>query len=65
MDTDRLITNPTSKLALDGVGAPYQQIERAIRSKIQTGAWPPGYRIPPEEELAVSLGYRGLRSTRF
>lgn len=43
-------------LTLDGVGAPHQQIERAIRSKIQTGAWPPGYRIPPEEDLAFTLG---------
>ncbi|ASV87810.1 UTRA domain protein (plasmid) [Ochrobactrum quorumnocens] len=56
MNIDRLKTKAASELVLDGVGAPYQQIERAIRSKIQTGAWPPGYRIPPEEELAVSLG---------
>lgn len=43
-------------LVLDGDGPPHQQIERAIRGKIQSGAWPPGYRIPPEEELAVHLG---------
>ncbi len=43
-------------LALDGVGPPHQQIERAIRGKIQSGAWPPGFRIPPEEELTVLLG---------
>ncbi|MDW6023298.1 GntR family transcriptional regulator [Mesorhizobium sp. BAC0120] len=46
----------SSELILDGVGARHQQIERAIRDKIQTGAWPPGYRIPPEEELALMLG---------
>lgn len=47
---------PSLDLTLDGMGPPHQQIERAIRGKIQTGAWPPGYRIPPEEELAVFLG---------
>ncbi|MEF2072701.1 GntR family transcriptional regulator [Consotaella aegiceratis] len=43
-------------LQLDGEGPPYQQIERAIRNKIQSGAWPPGHRLPPEEELAAVLG---------
>nr|WP_323748808.1 GntR family transcriptional regulator [Chelatococcus asaccharovorans] len=47
---------PSLDLTLDGIGPRHQQIERAIRGKIQTGAWPPGYRIPPEEELAVFLG---------
>lgn len=41
---------------LDGMGPPHQQIERALRSKIQSGAWPPGFRIPPEEELVTRLG---------
>jgi GntR family transcriptional regulator, histidine utilization repressor len=45
-----------SELQLDGEGAPYQQIERAIRNKIQSGAWPPGHRLPTEEELASVLG---------
>lgn len=43
-------------LTLDGKGPPYQQIERAIRNKIQSGAWPPGHRLPTEEELAAHLG---------
>jgi len=43
-------------LHLDGQGAPYQQIERAIREKIQSGEWPPGYRLPTEEELSALFG---------
>lgn len=43
-------------LVLEGYGPRHQQIERAIRAKIQSGAWPPGYHIPPEEELARHLG---------
>ncbi len=46
----------TINLTLDGDGPPYQQIERAIRNKIQSGAWPPGHRLPTEEELAAHLG---------
>ncbi|MCP1200530.1 GntR family transcriptional regulator [Notoacmeibacter sp. MSK16QG-6] len=48
--------NSLTDLVLDGEGPPYQQIERAIRNKIQSGAWPPGHRLPTEEELAAHLG---------
>lgn len=34
----------------------HTQIERAIRTNIVTGVWPPRYRLPPEPELAESLG---------
>ncbi len=56
MNDDELASEAILHIELDGVGALHTQIERAILSKIQTGAWPPGYRIPPEEELAVNLG---------
>lgn len=46
----------SSELKLDGEGPPYQQIERAILNKIQSGVWPPGYRLPTEEELSAQLG---------
>lgn len=36
---------------LDGDGPVYLQIERAVRTKVQSGAWPAGYRIPPELSL--------------
>jgi GntR family histidine utilization transcriptional repressor len=53
---DRLESEAALDLTLDGAGALHQQIERAIRSKIQTGAWPPGHKIPTEEELSAALG---------
>jgi GntR family histidine utilization transcriptional repressor len=40
-----------SDFELDGDGPVYLQIERAVRSKVQSGAWPPGYRIPTEIDL--------------
>lgn len=54
--TGSITDTPPIDLALDGEGPPYQQIERAIRNKIQSGAWPSGYRLPTEEELASHLG---------
>lgn len=43
-------------LTLDGTGPVYEQIKRALAAPIRAGHWPPGHRIPPEEELAAHLG---------
>lgn len=40
------------KLSLDGRGAVYEQIKRALTRPIRGGAWKSGDRIPGEEELA-------------
>lgn len=39
------------EITLDGVGALYKQIERAVRSAILSGRWPAGHRIPSEHSL--------------
>ena len=46
---DRRTAQPSFEL--DGEGPVYLQIERAVRSKIQSGAWPPGFRVPSALEL--------------
>jgi GntR family histidine utilization transcriptional repressor len=33
----------------------YREIHDALREKIVTGAWPPGFKLPPEPELARSF----------
>lgn len=43
-------------LTLDGHGPVYEQIKRALAAPIRSGAWPPGHRVPPEEEIAAHLG---------
>jgi GntR family histidine utilization transcriptional repressor len=43
-------------LTLDGTGPVYDQIKRAILSNIHSGDWPPGHRIPAEEDLATHFG---------
>jgi len=40
------------ELSLDGRGAVYEQIKRALTQPIRGGAWKSGDRIPGEEELA-------------
>lgn len=45
-----------SHLQLDGTGPVYEQIKRALAAPIRTGHWPPGHRIPPEEDIAAHLG---------
>lgn len=39
------------EFVLDGEGAVYHQIERLVRANIQSGSWPPGFKIPSELEL--------------
>lgn len=34
----------------------YREIYEALRHKIVSGEWPPGYRLPPEPELAQRFG---------
>ncbi|PTM89115.1 UTRA domain-containing protein [Mycoplana dimorpha] len=47
--------------SLDGEGPLFKQIERAIRSEIMSGRWPPGHRIPPES--AFMEAYSTTRAT--
>jgi GntR family histidine utilization transcriptional repressor len=42
------VVEPWQTPSLDGEGPLFKQIERAIRSEIMSGRWPPGHRIPPE-----------------
>ncbi|WP_376743275.1 UTRA domain-containing protein [Ensifer canadensis] len=42
------LEEPWQTPSLDGEGPLFKQIERAIRSEIMSGRWPPGHRIPPE-----------------
>jgi GntR family transcriptional regulator, histidine utilization repressor len=39
----------------------YMEIRRAVEDAILSGAWPPGHRVPPEEELVAR--YRCSRMT--
>lgn len=41
---------------LDGAGPVYDQIRRAIRDLVVSGAWPPGTGVPPEHALMEQLG---------
>ena len=41
---------------LDGTGAIYQQIRRAVARPILRGDWAPGARIPSEHELTELFG---------
>lgn len=41
---------------LDGTGPIYDQIRRAIRDLVLSGAWPPGTSVPPEHALMEQLG---------
>ena len=41
---------------LDGAGAVYQQIRRALARPILRGEWAPGARIPSEQELTEMFG---------
>lgn len=46
------MTSWQSQLSLTGTGPVYDQIKTALLDLIQTGTWPPGHRIPGEEDLA-------------
>lgn len=43
-------------MTLDGDGPLYEQIQRAISSRITSGQWPPGTRILPEQVLMRDFG---------
>lgn len=44
------------QLELDGQGAVYEQIKRALSVNIRSGDWAPGHRVPGEEDLANHFG---------
>lgn len=48
--------NPLDAVTLDGAGPVYDQIRRAVRDQILSGAWPPGTVVPPEHALMERLG---------
>ncbi|AEG50831.1 GntR domain protein [Sphingobium chlorophenolicum L-1] len=49
-----------ARSAIDSVtGSAWQAVDtlvREVKEKIATGIWPPGYRLPPERDLAADLG---------
>lgn len=47
---------PAAALERSGPDPLHQQIERALRAEIVAGRWAPHRRLPPEPELAASLG---------
>jgi GntR family transcriptional regulator, histidine utilization repressor len=51
-------------LRLDGEGAVYRQIERALRARISTGRWRPGELVPPERQLVSELGVSRMTVNR-
>jgi len=48
--------NGLDAVKLDGAGPVYDQIRRAIRDLVLSGAWPPGTSVPPEHALMERLG---------
>jgi len=57
--------SPESRaLRLDGEGAVYRQIERALRARISTGRWQPGELVPPERQLVSELGVSRMTVNR-
>jgi len=50
------MTSARLKPVLDGTGAVYQQIRRAVARPILRGDWAPGSRIPSEHELTELFG---------
>lgn len=51
-------------LRLDGKGAVFRQIERALRARISSGRWRPGELVPPERELVRELGVSRMTVSR-
>jgi GntR family transcriptional regulator, histidine utilization repressor len=51
-------------LMLDGHGAVYRQLERALRAQIASGRWHPGYRLPSEHDLMRALGVSRMTVNR-
>ena len=51
-------------LCLDGNGPVWRQIRRVILSRITSGAWCPGTRIPSEIELSGHFGVSRMTTNR-
>jgi GntR family histidine utilization transcriptional repressor len=51
-------------LVLDGQGAVYRQLERALREAIASGRWHPGFRLPSEHDLMRVLGISRMTVNR-
>lgn len=51
-------------LTLDGDGAVFRQIERALRGRIARGVWQPGDRLPSEHQLVRELGVSRMTVNR-
>jgi len=49
IDHEKILFDKDSSIPL------YSQVENWMRSRIITGEWPPGYKLPPEVELAEKL----------
>jgi len=61
------ITKGSSKLPINTDGAPaplYQRVKQMITQQIQTGVWPPHFRIPSESELVGQLGFSRMTINR-
>jgi GntR family histidine utilization transcriptional repressor len=54
----------TDSLALDGNGPLHEQIRRAVCAPIISGAWPPGRRVPSEQELMALFGVARMTVNR-
>ncbi|MBI3506590.1 MAG: UTRA domain-containing protein [Proteobacteria bacterium] len=54
----------TTGLTLDGDGAVFRQIERALRGRIARGVWQPGDRLPSEQQLVRELGVSRMTVNR-
>jgi GntR family histidine utilization transcriptional repressor len=51
-------------LVLDGQGAVYRQLERALREAIASGRWNPGFRLPSEHDLMREFGVSRMTVNR-
>ena len=51
-------------VVLDGQGAVYRQLERALREAIASGRWHPGFRLPSEHDLMRELGVSRMTVNR-
>lgn len=57
----------SSRLLINTDGAPaplYQRVKHMIIQQIQTGVWPPHFRIPSESELVEQLGFSRMTINR-
>lgn len=58
------MTNWRDQLQLDGEGPVYDQIRQAILSRIRSGSWAPGYRLPSEADLCDHFGTARMTVSR-